>query len=161
MPSLSVNVLCAALCARMVLRSIYRLYFHPLANIPGPRWAALTSMYGAYYDLPIETSYTRKIMELHDQYGSVVRILPNQVHILDMKSYDDVSKTNSKSHRPDVPIYNNPLLDGSMWSTLDSADARVRRGTYLPYFSRQSIQQLKGLIDKRLLKFFATLRRQG
>lgn len=157
MPSLSFSVFCVGICAWLGLRSIYRLYFHPLASIPGPKWAALTSMYGAYYDLPIETSYTRKIIELHDQYGPVVRILPNQVHVLDMKSYDEVFKTNSKFRRPDVPIYNNPLFDGSMWSTLDPADARVRRGIYLPFFSRQSIQQLEGLIHKQVLKFFAIL----
>lgn len=154
---LSVNILVSAICAWCILRSIYRLYFHPLARIPGPRWAAITSMYGAYYDIPEKTSYTRKIMKLHDEYGPVVRIMPNHVHILDMKSYDEVFRTNSKFYRPKDPIYDAPMTEGSLWEALDPAEAKVRRGIYLPYFSRQSIQQLEGLIHQQLLKFFTIL----
>jgi hypothetical protein len=72
----------------LVIRTIYRLSFHPLAKFPGPRLAAVTSMYSASYDLPFETSFCKKLPELHDRYGPIVRIRPNQLHIRDMDSFN-------------------------------------------------------------------------
>lgn len=48
---------------------IYRVTFHPLAGFPGPRWAALTSLYGASYDLHPRRSYCKEFPALHDKYG--------------------------------------------------------------------------------------------
>ena len=49
--------------------AIYRLYFHPLAGIPGPKLAALTRYYEAYFDVYKGGVYTLKIGELHEKYG--------------------------------------------------------------------------------------------
>lgn len=49
--------------------AIYRLYFHPLSHIPGPKLAALTRWYEAYYDVYQNGQYTFKIKELHKEYG--------------------------------------------------------------------------------------------
>ena len=48
---------------------IYRLTFHPLARFPGPKLAAATSLYGAFYDLRPTTSYVKEFSRLHDRYG--------------------------------------------------------------------------------------------
>jgi hypothetical protein len=53
----------------VVLRSIYRLTLHPLAKFPGPKLAAVTSIYGASYDLPKHSSYVKMMPGLHDKYG--------------------------------------------------------------------------------------------
>ena len=49
--------------------AIYRLYLHPLAGIPGPKLAALTRYYEAYFDICKGGVYTFKIGELHKKYG--------------------------------------------------------------------------------------------
>lgn len=49
--------------------AIYRLYLHPLAGIPGPKLAALTRYYEAYFDVCKGGVYTFKISELHKEYG--------------------------------------------------------------------------------------------
>jgi hypothetical protein len=72
----------------LVLRAIYRVTFHPLASFPGPRLAALTSTYAGSYDLPYGSSFCKKLPELHDKYGPIVRIMPNQLHIRDMDSFN-------------------------------------------------------------------------
>lgn len=87
-----------------------------------------------------------------------MRTFPNQVHILDMKSYDEIFKTGSKFHRADNPIYANPVMEGSAFNIREPSAARMRRGIYLPFFSRQSIQQLEPLIQKQMLKFLMVSR---
>jgi hypothetical protein len=80
--------LLAATLVYLLLRSIYRMKFHPLAKFPGPRLAALTSMYAGSYDLPYGSSLCKELPALHDKYGPIVRIMPNQLHIRDMDSFN-------------------------------------------------------------------------
>jgi hypothetical protein len=48
----------------------FRLFFHPLAKFPGPKLAAVTLYYEAYYDVVCYGQYTFKIKELHQKYGA-------------------------------------------------------------------------------------------
>ena len=61
---------------------IYRLYYAPVANFPGPRLAALTYFYEFYYDVWQEGQYTWKIQDLHKEYGmyffKLVALNPHQ-----------------------------------------------------------------------------------
>lgn len=49
----------------------YRVFLSPLAKIPGPKIAAITSMYELYYDLVREGQFPWKLQELHRQYGEL------------------------------------------------------------------------------------------
>ena len=51
---------------------IDRLYFDPLSKFPGPKLAALTRYYEAYFDVWQNGQYIYKIQEMHKQYGSHV-----------------------------------------------------------------------------------------
>lgn len=55
--------------AYIILRSIYRLYFHPLSGFPGPKLAALTSAYEFYYDVVQHGMYIWEIEKMHQKYG--------------------------------------------------------------------------------------------
>jgi hypothetical protein len=48
---------------------LYRLYLHPLAKFPGPRFAAVTTFYEAYFEIVLKGQYSKQISKLHDQYG--------------------------------------------------------------------------------------------
>ena len=61
----------------VVLRSIYRLTLHPLAKFPGPKLAAVTNIYGASYDLPMDSSYVKLMPDMHDKYGWSPGSLPH------------------------------------------------------------------------------------
>lgn len=50
---------------------VYRLYFHPLARFPGPKLAAVSRWYEAYYDIIQGGQYTPKILQLHKQFGTI------------------------------------------------------------------------------------------
>jgi hypothetical protein len=49
--------------------AVRRLYFHPLAHIPGPKLAAVTWWYEFYFDGIRQGRFVFKIQELHKQYG--------------------------------------------------------------------------------------------
>lgn len=48
---------------------IHRLYFSPLRNFPGPRLAAMTTLYEFYYDALRGYTFVGHIKELHQKYG--------------------------------------------------------------------------------------------
>ena len=65
-----------ALFVYRLLLTVYRLVFHPLAEFPGPKLAAATRLYEAYYDVLQGGKYIFQIGELHKQYGKSCRELP-------------------------------------------------------------------------------------
>lgn len=52
-----------------IVEALRRLFFHPLAHIPGPKLAALTWWYEFYFDVVHQGRYVFQIQELHKQYG--------------------------------------------------------------------------------------------
>jgi hypothetical protein len=52
--------------------ALYRLFFHPLKNVPGPFWARL-SMFWKMKRLTEEDQYTL-VDAMHKEYGDVVRM---------------------------------------------------------------------------------------
>lgn len=48
---------------------IYRLYFHPLRNFPGPKLNAATLWVDFYYEVVLKGQMLFKLKEWHDQYG--------------------------------------------------------------------------------------------
>jgi hypothetical protein len=56
--------------------AIYRLYFHPLANFPGPKYAAISRWHEFYYEVVKKGQFTFKVQELHKQYGLSSHFVP-------------------------------------------------------------------------------------
>lgn len=50
-----------------VVRSVYRLYFHPLARFPGPRAAALSNRW--LYGISMQGNPEAEFQKLHEEYG--------------------------------------------------------------------------------------------
>jgi len=71
----------------LIIRAIYRITFHPLARFPGPKLAAITSLWAASYDLSKQDSLIKHLHALHDQYGPIVRVRPNELHIFDWEAH--------------------------------------------------------------------------
>jgi hypothetical protein len=77
--------------------AIYRIYFHPNSHIPGPKLAAFTYWYQSYYDLwPHSGRFLWKTIELHEQYGPVVRIGPNEVQVNDPDFYSEMYSSGNR-----------------------------------------------------------------
>jgi cytochrome P450 len=131
----------AAFVLYRFLLIVYRLFFHPLSKVPGPKLAAATSLFETYYNLFLPGVYFRVIREMHDQYGPIVRVRPNEVHIRDTAFYNTIYNQDLKFHKAPYK-----LDDGQLIWTADSALHKAKRRSYAPYFSRQSIVALEQLI---------------
>lgn len=59
----------AGLLAFFVVRAIYRLYFHPLSNFPGPKLAAISSAYEFYFNVIKRGTFIWELERLHEIYG--------------------------------------------------------------------------------------------
>ena len=66
---LTLGLLGIALLIYALSSAVYRLVFHPLARFPGPKLAAATRLYEAYFDVIQGGKYIFKIGDLHKQYG--------------------------------------------------------------------------------------------
>ena len=54
----------------LLLRALYNISpLHPLYHIPGPKLAAATVLYEAWFDLICGGKYTHEIRRLHNVYG--------------------------------------------------------------------------------------------
>jgi hypothetical protein len=58
-----------SLLSFVVIRTIYRVYFHPLRKIPGPKLAAATHLVEFYYDVVLGGKFCWKLQKMHEKYG--------------------------------------------------------------------------------------------
>lgn len=71
----------------VAVKTIYRLTFHPLSSFPGPKLAAVTSLYTAYYDI-FQSGVVKLFPELHEKYGPIIRLQPSHLHVADLEGYN-------------------------------------------------------------------------
>jgi hypothetical protein len=64
------------LAAYGVLLAVYRLFFSPISQFPGPRLAAATGWHEFYYDVIQGGVYPFQIVEMHKQYGAYLPGVP-------------------------------------------------------------------------------------
>ena len=63
------------LLAFLATLTFYRLFLHPLANVPGPKIAAATAWYEFYWDCPQKGRFFTKITEMHKKYGEHLKVV--------------------------------------------------------------------------------------
>jgi hypothetical protein len=64
------NLLCCFILYH-ILRALYNVTLHPLANFPGPKLAGASYAYEAYFDLIRWGSYSKEIKRLHEKHGTL------------------------------------------------------------------------------------------
>ncbi|KAH7324238.1 cytochrome P450 [Stachybotrys elegans] len=142
-------ILAVASIVAYVGLAIYRITLHPLARFPGPRLAAITKWYEAYFDIFYKggSQYTSKIREMHDRYGPIVRINPDEVSVRDADFHDRLYAPPRSEIRHRHPHFSTTLgtTKGS-FSTVDHKLHKSRRTAYSPFWGSANVMAAEPLI---------------
>ncbi|KAK4443567.1 cytochrome P450 4A10 [Podospora aff. communis PSN243] len=135
----------------LLFRFTYRIFFHPLARIPGPMLAKCTSLW-LHYHTYVGTECTA-IRRLHEQFGPVVRVAPNEVDISDGDAIAPVY--GAKSDLVKSACYTKFTLDGhtTVFATLTSPQRAMRLKAMMPLFSPTGVRESKHVIDECVAEF--------
>lgn len=126
---------------------IYRRFFHPLAKIPGPFLPAVTKLYQSTYN----RRYYLQIENLHQKYGPIVRINPDEVHLANPARYDEIYHMGTKYSK--APIFYNALcVPSSTFGTPPNDIHKIRRGAMNPMFSRQKVLEMERIVQEKARK---------
>ncbi|KAI3259002.1 hypothetical protein CBS147309_7676 [Penicillium roqueforti] len=69
----------------------YNVYFHPLSKYPGPKSMAATRL--PYIRMILGGRFPQKMKALHQQYGDVVRIAPDELSFIDGAAWKSIYGT--------------------------------------------------------------------
>ncbi|KAF2120489.1 cytochrome P450 [Lophiotrema nucula] len=141
----------------LLYRALYRLVLSPIANVPGPKLAALTTLYAAYYDVYLPGQYVFKIKELHKKYGPIVRVTPHEVHVNDVEFLDAIYNPPSRKRNKFLPNLKGLPLDESVGAARNWELHRKRREALNPFFSHKKVLETEGLIRGKVDRFCKNL----
>ncbi|KAH8632599.1 Isotrichodermin C-15 hydroxylase [Alternaria alternata] len=140
--------------------AIYRVYFHPLRKIPGPKHYAVSGL-----PLAIENSFkglfTKKVLRFHEKYGDIVRTGPNHVSMNGTIGWPEVFG-HSRGGRPEFSHWHDfyQIGDKSNKSLFpaDRESHRRQRRLLAHAFSDAAIKEQEALIKQYVDKLFVQLR---
>ncbi|KAJ7700501.1 cytochrome P450 [Mycena rosella] len=154
LPSLVLVLALPALLLFLVFRAVHLLFFHPLSSIPGPWYAAVSSLWITSHVLRLEQCKT--IHALFQTYGPVVRIAPNKVVFCDLGAMKSVYST----WKFDKSDYYKSLLtnenDHAM-TTLPHAQHSIRRKAYASHYTPSNLAKLQPEIAEATGQMIDTL----
>ncbi|KAH7304201.1 cytochrome P450 [Stachybotrys elegans] len=126
-----------------VLVAVYNVSpLHPLHKFPGPKLAAASYIYEAWYDLVKGGQYTRRIKAMHEQYGPIIRINPDELHCNDYNFVEEIYPsvtTRIRDKNPHFLASFTPPLTVATFGTRDHETHRERRSGISKFFSRQGM----------------------
>ncbi|KAI1099517.1 putative benzoate 4-monooxygenase cytochrome P450 [Jackrogersella minutella] len=123
--------------------AFYRVFLSSLAKFPGPKLAAVTSWYEAFFDL-YSSNFPEVLEALHDKYGPVVRINPWELSIRDADFYNEVYVSAGK-RRTNLISKNRAGLGipDSIPTTHSHELHQLRRKAVEGFFSKQSVSRME------------------
>ncbi|KAI1381331.1 benzoate 4-monooxygenase cytochrome P450 [Hypoxylon crocopeplum] len=143
-----------------ITKAIYNLFFHPLASLPGPKLYAVS---------PIPISWSRLngaspfvFAELHEKYGPIIRVSPDEVSCTGLNAYKDVYGPRYGKGGPLTrDTRTAPLKETFGAVTMFQADvhehARIRRQLN-PAFSEKASREQEPLVMEHVASMIQKLR---
>ncbi|KAI0900308.1 benzoate 4-monooxygenase cytochrome P450 [Annulohypoxylon nitens] len=141
-----------------VTKAIYNVFFHPLASIPGPKLYAISPLPISWSRYRGRIPYT--FAELHEKYGTVIRVGPDEVSCAGPSAFKDVYGPRYGKGGPftrdtrTLPLRDNSEAAGMFQGNVQE-HARVRRQLNPAFSERASREQeplVVGYIDSMIQK---------
>ena len=107
--------------------------------------AGATSLWRTYKEVVKKETLAHELFDLHKQYGSIVRIAPNELHFGTPSSFHEIYNA-SKRWDKDDGLYSVPGFKSGSFVFRKYSQAKERRDVLLPMFSRKAIQNIEGLV---------------
>ncbi|PWY77409.1 cytochrome P450 [Aspergillus heteromorphus CBS 117.55] len=140
-----------------VALAIYRLFFHPLRNFPGSKLAAATRLHEFYYNVVKDGQFVWEIERMHQKYGPIIRINPDELHINDPFFYNEIYAAPSSRREKYHEFSKGIVLPLSIVTTIDHDLHTLRRKALSNFFSRQSIRRMEPLIQDKVVQLIQKL----
>ncbi|KAF6241487.1 hypothetical protein HO173_000197 [Letharia columbiana] len=134
----------AILVLYYVVSAIYNIYFHPLSKYPGPKMTAISRLPLIYSTITGNTwRFTGK---LHAQYGTIIRIAPDEIATTSSGAWKDIYT--SKPLLPKDPFSQTPPMNGaeSLFTAAGETHQRIRK-TFINAFSDRALKDQTPIID--------------
>ncbi|RMJ10832.1 hypothetical protein CDV36_009537 [Fusarium kuroshium] len=138
--------------------AVYRLTFHPLARIPGPKLAAISNFWHAYNARNGRMAHLGKT--LHSRYGPVVRVGPNEVWFDTKEAFQAIYSSGSGYEKSDFYLATSLSKSRIDWqlnphfpNTLDLLSERdvrryrIQRRIIGPVYQTSNLLQYETAID--------------
>ncbi|KAI6265620.1 hypothetical protein MCOR27_011337 [Pyricularia oryzae] len=152
--------------------AVYRLFFHPLAHIPGPRLAALSNVWYGRQVCSGRMLQVGKI--LHRQYGPIVRVGPNEVWLDSEEGFRQVYSAGSGFEKSDFYLstaLQKPKVDWrlqphfpdtlDLLSERDMRRYRLQRRLIGQVYQPANLRKFEPVIDDVLDQVVAQIRTLG
>ncbi|OCK73561.1 cytochrome P450 [Lepidopterella palustris CBS 459.81] len=129
---------------------VYNVYLHPLSKYPGPKFAAASRLPLAW--ALVTGNNIRWTTHLHDVYGHVVRVAPNEISYTDGQGWKDIygHRIGAKSSMTKHPGFYSSAVNGahSIVTAPDDADHARGRRVFSNAFSDKALREQEPLFRK-------------
>lgn len=153
------SIFLSVVLAGLLSRCFFDLYLHPLSGVPGPRFAACSSLWLAWHTFIGDECTV--IFELHKQYGPVLRVAPNDVDIADGDAVEPIYVERGGFQK--TLAYSKFDIDGhpTIFSTQTLAARANRAKAVVPLFSTASIRNSQDVLGRVVDEFITRLQSEA
>lgn len=144
-------------------QKIYRLYFHPLADIPGPKLWAVSRLPFIYSML--SGNHVHDVRSFHEKYGDAVRLAPNEVSFAAPEAWHEIFdyRPNHQTFTKDpmwFKLPNGQQDSGMLQTTIIDDHVRMRK-LMDPAFSYKSLKAQEAIIQSYVTLLMTKLREKA
>ncbi|CZT06307.1 related to cytochrome P450 CYP3/CYP5/CYP6/CYP9 subfamilies [Rhynchosporium agropyri] len=159
-------ILCSGVILLFISKCFYNLWLHPARAYPGPLLGRASRLYFTYYRISGQLEFKTK--ELHDRYGLVFRIAPNELSYNGGTAWEDIYGHRSKK-RPNANLAKDPHFyigatapngEKNLGASADQDHTRIR-SVLSNAFSERALYAQEGMITNEILKLIMKLRETG